>query len=84
MLRAVSELVSMIVRLREALEDRDLALAAELAQDLEELAERRIERREFTCPKCTLRFRWPGEVADHLALTHGVWSDEEPALQVAA
>lgn len=56
-----------IVRAREALEVGEPELAARiLAQVEHELAPRNARRRKIVCcPCCGLRFRWPGELAQH-------------------
>jgi hypothetical protein len=62
-----------IVRAREALEDGDIAFAAEILADLEiDLAGgfRSTVPCSNSCPDCGRAFRWPGQLADHRDLAH--------------
>ena len=72
------ELLSCIVRAREALEDGDVALCAAILFDLEEdLAAAETCARpcassigDIRCPDCSATFRWPGELAHHRDNVH--------------
>lgn len=65
-----TELVARVVRIREALEDGDLALVAKSLAALEaDLRPRRAE-----CPECGLDCGWPGLRDEHLRIAHpDVW-----------
>jgi hypothetical protein len=67
-----------IVRVREALEDGDVGFAYAIVCDLEEdlAAGESPDVLEVPppilhgCPECGLRFRWPGQLADHRDNVH--------------
>lgn len=60
------EILTRVVRVREALEDGDLELARTSLADLEaDLRPRRAE-----CPECGLDCGWPGLRDDHLRTVH--------------
>jgi hypothetical protein len=70
----VRDLLSRVVRIREALVDGDVAFAYDVLSDLEhDLAgeeEFRTPVQNFACSDCGLRFRWPGQLADHRDFVH--------------
>jgi hypothetical protein len=61
-----------IIRAREALEDGDVAYAAAILSDLEDdlAAEEPEQLFRFACSRCSVRFRWPGELDHHQRFTH--------------
>lgn len=64
------EILTRIVRAREALEDGDLGLARTSLAALE--ADLRPSR--AVCPECRLDCRWPGLLDEHVRTVHpAVW-----------
>jgi hypothetical protein len=66
------EVLSRVVRCREAIEDGDTGFAYDVLTDLEhDLAgDFANALAKFPCPDCGLHFRWPGQLADHRDNVH--------------
>jgi hypothetical protein len=66
------DLLSRVVRAREALEDGDVGFAYATLTDLEEdlAGELSMPADKFPCPDYGLRFPWPGALADHRDNAH--------------
>jgi hypothetical protein len=61
------DVVSRVVRALEALEDGDLQFARAL---LESLLDERPRRPRWYCRHCGLRFVFPGELDEHVRVSH--------------
>jgi hypothetical protein len=68
------ELLSRVVRCREALEDGHVRFAAEILYDLEEDLAGGVARvyasNSLNCPLCPATFTWPGQLDHHQLFAH--------------
>ncbi len=64
-----ADILARLIHVSEALEDGDVGMARAIVLDL--LDELRPVRPSGSCPECGLRM-WPGEVARHVSVVHGV------------
>lgn len=70
--RELGRLRAGIINAAEALEDGDSAYALAVLRALDETPARTIG-----CPRCYLRFRWPGELDHHLRFGHLRYASSE-------
>jgi hypothetical protein len=64
--------LALVVRVREALEDGDITFAYDILTALEHdlAADQPEQLRTLACLRCSARFRRPGELDHHQRVTH--------------
>ena len=73
---ALQDAAGRLGRILHALDAGDVDLARLVAETAENDLSRALGGRPAICPHCTLTFRWPGELQEHVDRAHP--EDEEP------